>query len=73
MPILTFSSHVRHIPGQLPNSGTPIRLRAFRFVSARFAQRDRTGVFAEFFLFGLIAVTATWAMIPLVQALGLHH
>ena len=73
MQTLTFSSHVRHIPGQLPDRNTPVRLRAFRFVSERYTQRERTGVAVEFFFFALIAITATWAMFPLVQALGLHR
>lgn len=71
MQTLTLSSHVRHVPGQLRDSETPMRLRAFRFVSERYTQRERTGVVAEFFLFALIAATASWAMYPLVLALGL--
>jgi hypothetical protein len=46
------------------------RLRAFRFVSERFAQRDRTGVVAEFILFALIVLTATWPMLSLAHAMS---
>ncbi len=71
MQTLTLSSNLRHVPGQLPKSETPMRLRAFRFVSERFTQRERTGVVAEYFLFALITLTATWAVFSLIQALGL--
>jgi hypothetical protein len=47
------------------------RLRAFRFLSERFAQRDRTGVVAECILFALIVLTATWPMFSLAHALRL--
>jgi hypothetical protein len=48
-----------------------MRLRAFRFVSKRFAQRERPSVVAEFLLFALIALTATWPMFTLAHAFGL--
>ncbi len=73
MQTLTLSSHVRHVPGQLRDAQTPMRLRAFRFVSERYTQRERPSVAAEFMLFALIASTATWAMYPLILALGLHR
>lgn len=69
MQTLTLSSHGRH--GQLPDPRTPMRLRAFRFVSKRFAQRERPSVVAEFLLFALIALTATWPMFTLAHAFGL--
>ncbi len=71
MQTITLSSHARH--GQLPDSRTPMRLRAFRFVSERYTQRERPGVAAEFLLFALIAVTAAWPMITLAHALALHR
>jgi hypothetical protein len=49
----------------------PMRLRAFRFVSHRYTQRERPGVLAEFILFAVIAATATWPMFTLVNALRL--
>ena len=73
MQTLTFSSPVRHIPGQLRTSERSLRLRAFRFVSERFAQRERPSMAAEYFLFALITLTAAWPFYNLVQALGLHH
>jgi len=46
------------------------RLRAFRFLSERFAQRDRSNYAAEFFLFVLIVLTATWSMFSLAHAMS---
>ena len=50
--------------GQLPYSKTSMRLRAFRFVSERFAQRERPNVAAEFILFAVIVLTSTWSSSP---------
>jgi hypothetical protein len=69
MQTLTLSSKGRN--GQLLDSKTSMRLRAFRFMSERFAQRDRTGVAIEFFLFALIVLTATWPLFSLAHALRL--
>jgi hypothetical protein len=71
MQILTLSSTGRN--GQLLDSKTSMRLRAFRFVSERYAQRERPSVAAEFILFALIALTATWPMFTLAHALGLSR
>ena len=69
MQTLTLSSNGRN--GQLLDSNMSARLRAFRFLSERFMQRDRTGVVAEFILFALIVLTATWPMFSLAHALRL--
>lgn len=69
MQTLTLSSNGKN--GQLLDSKTSMRLRAFRFMSERFAQRDRTGVLVEFFLFALIVLTATWPLINLAHAFRL--
>ena len=58
--------------GQLPYSKTSMRLRAFRFVSERFAQRERPNVAAEFILFGLIVITSTWSLFSLAQAMRVN-
>ena len=58
--------------GQLPYSKTSLRLRAFRFVSERFAQRERPNVAAEFILFGLIVLTSTWSLFSLAQAMRVN-
>ena len=58
--------------GQLLDSKTSMRLRAFRFLSERFAQRERPNVAAEFFLFGLIVITSTWSIISLANAMRMH-
>ena len=69
MQTLTLSSNWRD--GQLPDSKTSIRLRAFRFLSERYAQSERPSVAAEFILFAVIVLTATWPMFTLAHALGL--
>jgi hypothetical protein len=58
--------------GQLPYSNTSLRLRAFRFLSERFAQRERPNVAAEFILFGLLVITSTWSLFSLAHAMRLH-
>ncbi len=67
MQTLTLSSLGRD--GHLRDERTPARLRAFRFLSERFVQRERPSVVAEFLLFALIALTATWPMFTLAHAL----
>ena len=68
MQTLTLSSNGRN--GQLLDSNMSARLRAFRFVSERFARCDRTGVVAEFILFALIVLTVTWPMLSLAHAMS---
>jgi hypothetical protein len=55
----------------LLDSKTSMRLRAFRFLSDRFAQRERPSIVAEFTLFGAIVATATWPMITLAHVFSL--
>lgn len=69
MQTVSLSSNGRD--GQLLDPKTSIRLRAFRFLSDRYVQRERPGVVAEFILFGLIVAMATWPMFTLVHAFGL--
>jgi hypothetical protein len=68
MQTLNLSSNGRD--GQLLDSNMSARLRAFRFLSERYAQRDRTGVVAEFILFALIVLTVTWPMLSLAHAMS---
>ena len=70
MQTLTLSSNERDF--QLPDPKTSMRLRAFRFLSERYAQRERPSVAAEFLLFAVIVLTATWPMFTLAHALGLR-
>jgi hypothetical protein len=49
---------------------TTTRLRAFRFLSERYMQRERAGYLAELFLFGVIITITTWPMISLAEALA---
>ena len=46
-----------------------MRLRAFRFLSERFVQRERPSVAAEFILFAVIVLTSTWSIFSLAQAM----
>ena len=69
MQTLTLSSNGRD--GQLLDSKTSMRLRAFRFLSERYTQRERPSVVAEFILFALIVLTATWPMFTLAHAFSL--
>jgi hypothetical protein len=68
MQTLTLSSNVRN--GQLLQSNTSLRLRAFRSLSERYAQRERPSVVAEFVLFAVIVLTATWPMFTLAHAMA---
>ena len=58
--------------GQLPYSKTSMRLRAFRFVGERFAQRERPSVAAEFVLFAVIVLTSTWSILSLAHAMRVN-
>ncbi|MFN2621835.1 MAG: hypothetical protein ABR611_03230 [Chthoniobacterales bacterium] len=49
-----------------------MRLRAFRFLSERFAQRERPNVAAEFILFAVIVVTSTWSILSLAHAMKMN-
>ena len=71
MQTLTLSSFGKD--GQLRDPKTSLRLRAFRFLSERYAQRERPSVAAEFLLFALITLTAAWPMFTLAHALGLRR
>jgi len=71
MQTLTFSSNPTN--DQLLDSKTSLRSRAFRFLSERYAQRERPSVAAEFILFAVIVLTAIWPMFTLAHALGLSR
>ena len=70
MQTLSLSSNGRN--GQLLDSKTSTRLRAFRFLSERFARRERPSVAAEFFLFALIVITSTWSIFSLAHAMRIN-
>ncbi len=57
--------------GRLLDSKTSVRLRAFRFLSERSAQRERPSVTAEFVLFAVIVLTSIWPMFTLAHAMRL--
>jgi hypothetical protein len=48
----------------------PMRLRALRFLSDRYTQRERPSYFAELLLFGVIVIAATWPMFSLAHAMA---
>ena len=58
--------------GQLLDSKISMRLRAFRFISERFAQRERPSVAAEFILFALIVITSSWSILSLAHAMRIN-
>jgi hypothetical protein len=70
MQTLTLSSNGKN--GQLLDSKTSRRLRAFRFLSERFTQRERPSVAAEFLLFALIVVTSAWSIVSLAHAMRVN-
>ncbi len=69
MQTTLLSSHGRY--GQLLDTKTSMRLRAFRFLSERYTQRERPSVVAEFILFALIVLLSTLPMVYLVHVMGL--
>ena len=52
---------------------TSMRLRASRFLSERYAQRERPNYLAELLVFALIVITATWPLLSLVHAMANRH
>lgn len=69
MQTLTLSSNASN--GRLLESNHSLRLRAFRFLSERYTQRERPSVAAEFILFAVIVLTAAWPMVTLAHAMAL--
>jgi len=45
------------------------RLRAFRFLSERYQQRDRAQQFSEFIIFGIFAIISVWPFLPVTRAI----
>ncbi len=70
MQTISLSSNGKN--GQLLYSKTSMRLRAFRFLSDRFAQRERPSAAAEYFLFALIVITSTWSLFSLAHAMRVN-
>jgi len=58
---------------QLPASQNSTSRRAFRFLSERYAQRERPSAAAELGVLALIILTSAWSILSLVQALALHR
>ena len=53
------------------NDMPSMRLRASRFLSERYQQRERPCCFTDLFLWTLIVIVAAWPMSALVQAMGM--
>lgn len=68
MQTLSLSSNATG--GRLLNTGISKRLRAFRFLSKRYAQVERESDTAESVLFGLIVLIATWPLVSIIQTIG---
>lgn len=71
MQTTLLSNNLQH--SQLLNTETSMRLRAFRFLSERYAQRERPSVAAEFILFALIVLITSWPMVTLIHVMSLHR
>ncbi len=71
MQTLTLSSSPKN--DQLLDSKTSLRLRAFRLLSDRYAQRERPSVAVEFILFAVIVLISTWPMLTLAHVMGLSR
>jgi hypothetical protein len=48
-----------------------MRLRASRFLSERYQQRERPCYFTDLFLWTLIVLVSTWPMFAVVHAIGM--
>ncbi len=59
--------------GQVLDKKTSMRLRALRYLSERYAQRERPSVVAEFTLFALIVLISSWPMFTLAHVMSLHR
>jgi len=68
MQTISLSSHPRS--GQLLDSKTSLRQRAVRFLSDRYAQRERPSVAAELILLAVIVLTAAWPLITFARILA---
>jgi len=51
------------------NNMPSMRLRASRFLSERYQQRERPSYFTDLFLWALIVIVSMWPMSALVQAM----
>jgi hypothetical protein len=50
---------------------TSMRLRASRFLSERYQQRERPCYFTDLFLWTLIVIVAMWPLTAIVHAMGM--
>ena len=69
MQITTLSSNLTN--GRLLDSNIPLRTRVYRFLSERYARRERPSQVAELVLLAVIVLVTTWPMFTLADALGM--
>ena len=69
MQTTTLSSTLKN--GRLLESNISLRTRVSRFLSERYAQRERPSVAPEFALLAVIVLVTTWPMFTLAQAMGM--
>jgi hypothetical protein len=50
-------------------SVTSTRLRALRFISDRYQQRDQAHYFPELLIFGIFAIISVWPFLPVTHAI----
>ena len=50
---------------------TSRRIRAFRFLSDRYAYRERPNYFSEPVVLGIIVIIATWSIFSLANAMAM--
>ena len=53
------------------NTMTSTRTRVSRFLSDRYAYRDRPNYLPELLVFGMIVITATWPIFSLANAMAI--
>jgi hypothetical protein len=49
---------------------TSMRIRASRFITDRYAYRERPNYFAELAAFGIIVIIASWPILSLANAIA---
>lgn len=52
-------------------SNRPLRVRIARFLSDRYAQRERPDYLPELLVLGIIVIAATWPILALVAAMAI--
>jgi len=56
---------------RLLDANISLRTRVSRFLSERYAQRERPSMVGEFVLLAVIVLVTTWPMVTLAHAMGM--